>query len=47
VKSKPKTEQYNTFEDALKKVLTVSHSEMKAKLEAEKKKRPKMDRKAR
>jgi hypothetical protein len=35
--SKPKPNQYSTFEDALKKVLTVSHAEMKAKLEAEKK----------
>ena len=33
---KTKTDEYKTFSQALGKVLKVSHSEMKAKLEAEK-----------
>ncbi len=40
MKSKPRTSEYATFENALRKVLTVSHSEMKARIEADKQTRP-------
>ena len=34
-------DEYNRFETALRKILSVPHSEMKSKLEAEKQKRTK------
>jgi hypothetical protein len=39
--SKTQLDEYATFETALKKVLSVSPSELKAKIEAKKRKRPK------
>ena len=37
MKKEPKQNEYGNFTQALKKVLQVSHAEMRAKLEAEKK----------
>jgi hypothetical protein len=39
MRSSKKPDEYAAFENALKKVLTVSHSQMKAKLDAEKRKK--------
>jgi len=39
--AKNATGEYATFHNALKKVLSVSHSEIKSKLDAEKRKRTK------
>jgi len=39
--AKNATGEYATFHDALKKVLSVSHSEIKSKIDAEKRKRTK------
>jgi hypothetical protein len=39
--AKNETGEYALFEDALKKVLSVSHSELKAKIDAGKRKRTK------
>jgi hypothetical protein len=39
------TNEYTNFTNALSKVLKVSHSEMKAKLEAEKREKPSPSRK--
>jgi hypothetical protein len=39
--AKNATGEYATFESALKKILSVPHSEIKAKLDAEKRKRVK------
>ena len=39
--NKGTTDEYATFEKALKNVLAVSHSELKAKIDAEKRKRTK------
>jgi hypothetical protein len=36
VKSPPKADEYATFSDALRKVLKVSHSEMQARIKADK-----------
>lgn len=36
MKPKPRTKEYKTFSTALRKVLSVSHGEMKSMLEAEK-----------
>lgn len=36
MKQNPKRDEFGTFTSALRKVLRVSHSEIKAKLEAEK-----------
>jgi len=38
--AKPRTKEYRAFEDALGKVLSVSHGEMKAMLEQEKREKP-------
>ncbi|MCU1309991.1 MAG: hypothetical protein JWO20_1116 [Candidatus Angelobacter sp.] len=38
MKSKPKPDQYKTFESALKGVLRVSHADMQERIAAEKKK---------
>lgn len=35
-KTKPRTKEYKTFSDALRTVLSVSHSELQTRLEAEK-----------
>jgi len=35
-KTKPRTKEYKTFSDALRTVLSVSHSELQARLAAEK-----------
>ena len=37
-KAAPKKHEYQVFEKALRKVLSVPHSEVKARIEAEKKK---------
>jgi hypothetical protein len=39
--AKNETSEYATFENALKSVLSVSHSQLKTKLDAEKRKRTK------
>jgi len=39
--AKNESGEYATFENALKKILSVPHSEIKAKLDAEKRKRAK------
>jgi hypothetical protein len=36
MKPKPQTDEYATFERALKKVLQVSHTELQARIEADK-----------
>jgi hypothetical protein len=36
MKSKPNTEEYTRFEDSLRRVLQVSHSELKARIEHDK-----------
>ena len=40
-KASGKQSEWSNFESALKKVLSVSHAEMKSKLDAEKRTRPK------
>jgi hypothetical protein len=39
MKAKPKTPEYTNFENALREVLKVSHSDMKARIEAAKQER--------
>jgi len=41
IKNKQKPDEYATFSAALRKILSVSHSELKEKIEEEKKTKPK------